>query len=266
MRHPHNPQFDGLNVPECVADGAPAKFLHFADADSGAGQPEFLIGLVDLSNSMVIDDLKPSRKVVALAANGQLIKVKAERHPKDIVAIIGFGGEARLLHRRVVVGSNRDSLLQSLSDPDYMDWTNFHAALMLAQSVLFGYGGRTVWKATAGLAGFISNLITGGQPTAPEAYEAMAAEGCLRRIVMLSDGEQTQGPSPLPIAEGLKEMGVTIDCIGIGGRPENVDEAALKAIASTNPDGSPRYCFIKDRESLIRKYETLAGHIRVAER
>lgn len=93
----------------------------------------------------------------------------------------------------------------------------------------------------------------------------MLADRYLKRIVMLSDGAQTKGPSPIPMAERLKEMGVTIDCIGIGGRPEDVDEGALKAIASKNPDGSTRYCFIKDRESLIRKYETLASHIRVVE-
>jgi hypothetical protein len=59
-------------------------------------------------------------------------------------------------------------------------------------------------------------------------------------------------------------MGVIIDCIGIADRAK-VDEATLRGIASKNPDGSARYCFVQDRESLIRKYETLAGHIRLIE-
>jgi len=41
-----------------------------------------------------------------------------------------------------------------------------------------------------------------------------------------------------------------------------VDESRLKKIASCNPDGSIRYCFIGDQQDLIRKYESLAHHIR----
>ena len=84
-----------------------------------------------------------------------------------------------------------------------------------------------------------------------------------RRIIMLTDGEHNQGGSPVEIASRLKNAGVVIDCIGIGGSPEDVDEELLKQIASRNPDGSVRYCFIGDQSQLLRKYQTLAHHIRI---
>ena len=81
---------------------------------------------------------------------------------------------------------------------------------------------------------------------------------------MLTDGEHNQGGSPITVASRLKNGGVIIDCIGIGGSPKDVDEKLLEEIASRNPDGSIRYCFIGDQQQLLRKYENLAHHIKIA--
>jgi hypothetical protein len=80
---------------------------------------------------------------------------------------------------------------------------------------------------------------------------------------MLTDGDYNEGGSPLHMARRLQESGVVIDCIGIAAR-NSVKEENLKQIASRNPDGSIRYCFIGDQQDLIRKYESLAHHIRPA--
>lgn len=81
---------------------------------------------------------------------------------------------------------------------------------------------------------------------------------------MLTDGEHLGDGNPVNIAKRLKSIGVTIDCIGIGGSPDDVDERLLRQIASRDADGSIRYCFIGDQEQLIQKYQTLAHHIQVA--
>ena len=81
---------------------------------------------------------------------------------------------------------------------------------------------------------------------------------------MLTDGEHLGDENPVTIAARLKKAGVIIDCIGIGGSPKDVDEKLLKQIASRNSDGSVRYCFIGDQQELIRKYQSLAQHIRIA--
>ena len=83
-----------------------------------------------------------------------------------------------------------------------------------------------------------------------------------QRIILLTDGEHLGDENPIHIATRLKRAGVIIDCIGIGGSPKDVDEKLLKQIASRNPNGSIRYCFIGDQQKLLRKYQTLAHHIR----
>ena len=224
---------------------------------------EFLVTLLDVSPSMLIDDLEPSRLQVGRAANRSLITAKARDHPNDLVAVIGFGGTARLVHGPAVVGDSTQSLLRSLDGIECIEWTNFHAALTLAELVL-----RTpetmAAKVQRGVSQLLSKLVGGNASTALRASDRPSQDRSVRRIILLSDGERTRGPSPVPTAERLKQMGVIIDCIGIADRA-NVDEAMLKAIASRNPDGSPRYCFVRDRQSLIREYKALAGHIRVIE-
>ncbi|MFC1780792.1 VWA domain-containing protein [Planctomycetota bacterium] len=90
------------------------------------------------------------------------------------------------------------------------------------------------------------------------------SNGMTKRIILLTDGEHNAISNPETVADRLKKAGVIIDCIGIGGTPADIDEKLLKKIASRNPDGTIRYCFIGDQQALLRKYETLARHIRPA--
>jgi hypothetical protein len=263
MVKPIDDQFDNTQRRHFSNNAGGATFLQFAHAPGGREVVEFMVVLSDLSPSMLSDDLKPSRLEVALAADGELIRTKAAHHPKDVVAVIGFGGTARFLHGPVAVGKNVEHLLQSLDRVAYIDGTNFHAALTLAESVFPG-SEKLGTKVGRGLRRTFSRLLGERPSTTSRATHRSAPNRYVERIILLSDGQRTQGPSPVPVAERLKRAGVIIDCIGIADRAE-VDEAALKAIASKNPDGSARYCFIQDRQSLIRKYEALAGHIRVME-
>ena len=97
-----------------------------------------------------------------------------------------------------------------------------------------------------------------------EPEQQTEAISAARRIILLTDGGHNTGRPPFSLAEQLKAKGVVIECIGIGGNPGRVDEKGLKRIASTKPDGSPRYCFIGDSATLIRKFEELANPIRTA--
>jgi len=140
--------------------------------------------------------------------------------------------------------------------------TNITAGLKVAESLLFP--GEVITEPTpVEFLQRFSNWLFNFNETAP----AKAPESripYLARALVLTDGGHNTGPSPLPVAQRLKDRGVVIDCIGIGGSPDCVDEAGLKAIASRNPDGSIRYCFIGDKSNLIQKYEQLANRIRPA--
>lgn len=238
------------------------KYLNFANPVSGNGKPEFLMTLIDLSPSMDDDDWKPTRKAGAIAANTELIKAKAKCHPQDKLGIIGFSRHARLLHDPVCLRNGTESLLRVLENPSGGYSTNFTDALELAESCLFDVKRKPANK-------FFSKMLTGliyeadQDPVVPTNPFGNGA-GELKRIILLTDGEHNTGSCPLKVASRLKNAGVLIDCIGIGGTPTDVDEQLLNTIASRNSDGTIRYCFIGDQQALIRKYETLARHIRPA--
>ena len=238
------------------------KYLNFANPVSGNGKPEFLMTLIDLSPSMDDDDWKPTRKAGAIAANTELIKAKAKCHPQDKLGIIGFSRHAWLLHDPVCLRNGTESLLRVLENPSGGYSTNFTDALELAESCLSDVKRKPANK-------FFSKMLTGliyeadQDPVVPTNPFGNGA-GELKRIILLTDGEHNGSESPQLVADRLKNAGVVIDCIGIGGTPTDVDEQLLNTIASRNSDGTIRYCFIGDQQTLIRKYETLARHIRPA--
>ena len=239
------------------------KYLSFANRIIHSRCIEILMVIIDLSGSMDTDDWKPSRKAGAAEANRALIRVKAERYPKDQVGIIGFGNQARLLHEPVSLAVGEENLYRALESLPSMGWTNFKAALQLAEACLFGNSDYLQHKEESkSFSAILSNLLYGTPVSNSDHMRESTATPEALRIIMLTDGDYNKGGSPLKVAKRLKDAGVVIDCIGIGGSSEDVAEDKLKAIASRNPDGSVRYCFIGDRQDLIRKYESLAHNIR----
>ena len=239
------------------------KYLNFANPIKSNSIPEFMVSLVDYSPSMDEDDWKPTRLEGAIKANIQLIKAKAAVHPDDMLGIIGFCDKATILHQPVRLCDGTDSLIGALKDSIGGGGTNFTAALKLAESCLFDNVKRAGKKGRNFVSKMITNFLYESQSSDAEDLDNYSyTDNYLRRIIMLSDGEHNGGGSPETVASNLKNAGVIIDCIGIGGSPEDVDELLLKKIASRNPDGSIRYCFIGDQQKLLRKYKTLASHIR----
>lgn len=236
------------------------KYLDFANHVKSNRVPEILMTLIDLSPSMDADDWKPTRKAGAVMANIELIKAKAKYNPQDKLGIVGFSGHASLLHDPVCLRGGVKDLLKALKNPVGGNSTNFTAALELAEKRLFG---RKRKSANNFFSKMLSEILyeaddTSVRPTGPDGNSTHT----LKRIILLTDGEHNTGPCPLKVASRLKSAGVVIDCVGIGGGPHDVDEKLLKRIASRNPNGSIRYCFIGDKQMLLKKYESMARHVR----
>ncbi len=242
------------------------KCLNFANPVSGNGKPEFLMTLIDLSPSMNERDWKPSRREGAIKANIELIKLKARHHPMDVAGVIGFGSCAKLLHDPVKLADGARSICDSLKHIPDPDGTNFTAALEMAEDCFFDTPKPLKnYIARRPLIQAFSELFYDPNQHVPgSTREPHTNKGMTRRIILLTDGEHNGSESPQLVADRLKNAGVVIDCIGIGGTPTDVDEQLLNTIASRNSDGTIRYCFIGDQQTLIRKYETLARHIRPA--
>ena len=219
---------------------------------------EEVLLLDDVSPSMDNDDWPPSRKHGVIEANKELCRIKRRSHPNDKVGIMAFGGEAEFLQKPLCLKSGIERLYTAIDRLPSINATNFNAPLQLTWQ--YFSGNCEIVAGLKNLSSSISKFLYGTE-TAPRTSEK-ESNHCLKRIIFLSDGEHLHGPSPLPIATALKNAGVIIDCIGIGGTAADVDEAMLKAIASRNRDGSIRYSFIGDKQQLIQKYQTLARHIR----
>ncbi len=223
---------------------------------------ETTVTLVDESPSMDEQDLAPTRRAAAIKANIKLTEVKARYHPDDGIAVVGFSAKARVRLAPVVVKGSLPDLRRALQDADGGYGTNFTAALEMAEECLFpGHP----WHQVGSVSRMLSRLLyETGTPKGAGLSQGQCPVDAVKRIVLLSDGQHNTGVSPVAVASRLKGAGVTIDCIGIAGRPDSVDEDLLKEIASRNPDGSIRYCFIGDSDALLKKYQDLARHIRCA--
>jgi len=237
------------------------KYLNSAQRLSNQAN-ELMYILIDLSPSMECTDYQPSRRAGAIEANRRLIEAKAELFPDDRLGIIGFSGLAEVCHQAVSLGEGASDLctaLRNIQSPD--GGTNFVAPLELAQRCILD---GVMPNAPQGLLGRIFSGIF----MEPEALDSQNIQksnvsgNITRRIIMLTDGGHNGGGCPVTTAQRLKDAGVIIECIGIAGSRSEVDENILKKIASPDETGRPRYCFIGDTSSLIRKYKSMANQIR----
>lgn len=232
------------------------KYLNFANHVQSNDQPETLLTLIDLSGSMYADDIKPSRMEAAIKANQEIVRVKKQYYPNDKVGVISFQETAKL-SLQPMQAWNIDDLSRKIDDTGLEGGTDFTAPLKLAYNYFLG---KPVTFGKNPLAKMLSGFFF--EPGIDKCLSIKTTDGSTRRIILLTDGEHLGDDNPTNIAARLKKAGVIIDCIGIGGSPRDVDEKLLKQIASCNADGSVRYCFIGDQQKLLRKYQTLAHHIR----
>jgi hypothetical protein len=240
------------------------KYLNFAKRSENH-RPEVLLTLIDFSDSMDINDYKPSRIKGAIKANIKLITTKAKQYPNDRAGIIVFHSRARILHDLVKLSDGAESLCRSLKQYRDSGATDFTKPLEIAESIFFARSPSLQKNRKGIITKFLSEFLFETNENCPTRHikKASCTENDItRRIIMLTDGEHNGGGSPVKVAERIKSKGVIIECVGIAGDRKDVDEQILKKIASRDENGTPRYCFIGDSETLLRKYESMAHHIR----
>lgn len=177
--------------------------------------------VLDASASMEFDDWTPSRLDGAKHAALEFCKKLCSENPDARVAIVAYGCQA-MTYCELTPVKQLSVIQEAINGFDCLGSTNMKAGLTEALRILSYSNGPC-------------------------------------QVIFLSDGENTD-QSPIGIARKLKKI-AEIDCVGIGGSPHNVDEALLKKIASTHPNGSPRYRWIGDKEQLVEHFEQLAGRI-----
>ena len=185
-----------------------------------AGSPEVLV--LDVSGSMLEDDYKPTRLDGAKAASCAFLKKLQRARPKSMAALISFGSKGKIEYHPVSVGKGLAHIEARVRGLKGDGCTNMASGLRLAARIIGKCPGAR----------------------AP-------------RVLLLTDGHANEGGDPEPVAVRLKQHGVQLDIIGIGGSPQEVNEKQLKRMASV-VDRRRRYWFIKSVPMLVKKFEALA--------
>lgn len=177
---------------------------------------------IDVSPSMNATDWKPSRLKAAQKAAKTFVDRLAHEDRNARVSVVFYGGSAEVAAQAIPV-TRQAELERCIDAAKGSGGTNITAGLMDALS-LTSYPSR------------------------------------LNQVVLLTDGHHNTGTGPRQVSDQLRKE-ATVECIGIGGKPSDVDEALLKYIASSHPDGTKRYRWIGDEEKLVQHFHDLAGRI-----
>jgi Mg-chelatase subunit ChlD len=220
-----------------MIDSTPLK----SDAESAfptLERSERVVILIDVSRSMSQSDYPPTRLQAAKEAALAFVDKKMGIDDSDEVAVVSFSAKGRVVSPPGRVDRTRASLQHKV------------ARLKISPSgTQMGHGLRKA----ASLLDIPLDIKGGGKGKRGD---------YLRRIVVLSDGENIAGPDPIETASRLKRSGVVIDTIGIGERGSAIDpgmgldEKMLRAVASPG-----RYKYIHDSSTLLIHFEDLAEKV-----
>jgi Ca-activated chloride channel family protein len=197
----------------------------------------------DVSSSMGAKDVEPSRMEAAKAAARAFV----QKQPATIrLAVVAFG-QSGVISRQP---------------------TDDHAAVLAAIDRLAPQGGTALGRGIqTSLSAIAGRTVRLDPPSAsPEASGQNLGYYGSAAVILLSDGENTDGPDPLQAAELASTAGVRVYPIGLGSARGTVlqvdgfqvatalDEPLLRSIATTT-DGT--YFAAADAQALTRVYESI---------
>ena len=207
-----------------------------------------LIMAMDVSRSMLAEDVEPSRIKAAQKAAKEFL----QDLPKNVrVGIVSFAGNAQVVQH---VSQDKEELVAAIDRFQLQRGTATGSGLLLALSTLrpeapidleaalynanpFGYSDQGRQGQTGSSKSLDAKPAAQERPPEPPgSYKGGA-------IVLLSDGRRTTGPDPLLAAKKAADLGVRVYTVGFG-TPNGfipgyegysfftqVDEEALKGIA-----------------------------------
>ena len=189
---------------------------------------ETVILAMDVSGSMRATDVKPNRLAAAQAAAKAFI---AEVPSSVKVGIVAFAGTATVVQAPT---RNREDLVAAIDRFQLQRATAIGSAIIVSMATLFPDDGYDVDRFTYEPG---RRPLGTFKPTAAGSYRTGV-------IVLLTDGQRTEGPDSLEAAKLAAERGVRIYTVGVG-TPEGtivgiegwsmrvrLDEEALKGIAN----------------------------------
>jgi Ca-activated chloride channel family protein len=202
----------------------------------------------DISGSMVADDLEPTRLEAAKAAARAFV----ERQPPTVrIGVVAFSDTGLAVQQAVY---DQEEILAAIRRLDAARGTSLGNGMLVALMEV---------ETRAEDTNFYSNLTP--QPT-PSPTPVPAGTYTNGVIVLLTDGENTEAPDPLEVAQSAADRGVRIHTIGIGSAAGTVinvegfnvftqlDEALLQTISQMT---GGTYYNAASEEELLEVYDNL---------
>ena len=224
---------------------------------------------IDISRSMRVQDVKPSRMVAAQEAAKAFL---SEVPGRIEVGLVTFAGTAQVAQRATF---DRPSLVSAIDAVQMQLGTAIGSAIVVCLSELFPDHGIDLGEMTFGPRRLARNLdekagkekvppkqIT---PVAPGSYDSAA-------IILLSDGRRTTGVDTLEAAKMAADRGVRVHVVGLG-TPDGhaamgehmaiylqLDEPALRQVAQLT---GGEYHRAETAEALRSVYQDLGSRLQM---
>lgn len=224
---------------------------------------------MDVSLSMRVTDIKPTRLVAAQVAAKQFLRDL----PKEIeVGLITFAGSSQVVQGTTL---DREALVAAIDGFQMQMGTAVGNAIVVSLAELFPDQGIDVGVMTFGAKSSSRSLDEKNKPApkpftpvAPGSYQSGA-------IILLSDGRRTTGIDTLAAAKMAADRGVRIYVVGLGtvegesssieGMPIylKLDEPTLREVARMT---GGEYHHAGSAEKLVHVYENLGTRMQVVTR
>ena len=216
---------------------------------------------IDVSLSMRVRDVKPSRMVAAQEAARAFLQ---EVPPNIQVGIVTFAGSAQVAQQTTL---DRPSLIGAIDRIQMQYGTAIGSAIVVCLAELFPDHGIDLGEMTFGP----SRRKTAPKPftpVAPGSYDSAA-------IILLSDGRRTTGVDTLQAAKMAADRGVRVHVVGLG-TPDGhlaegegmaiylqLDEPTLREVARMT---GGEYHHAGTAEDLRSVYQTLGSRLQIQTR
>jgi Ca-activated chloride channel family protein len=202
---------------------------------------------IDTSASMSSHDIKPSRIEAAKAAARAFVNAQ---NPMPRIGIVAFSESANLVQAPTL---DRQAVLGAINRLDVDTTTAIGSGILTS----------------------LDAILNDNKPGMPTTASSVAAAPALpgqqvpATIVLLTDGQNVVGPSPIDAAQKAAQYGVRVFTIGIGTTKDqssavlsplsdDLDEATLQKIAQIT---NAKYFRASDEAALAEIYQNLAPQV-----
>jgi Ca-activated chloride channel family protein len=216
---------------------------------------------LDISGSMRAQDIKPTRMEAAKQAALEFVN---KQPPRVRIGVAAFSGTAALVQAPTTA---REDIRGAIERLMLQRGTAIGSGILVSLDAILEdeQPGQTPASLSAP-----SDPLLPAPPSPPEPDPVAPGSNNSAVIVLLSDGQNNQGPDPLDAAEKAANRGIRIYTVGLGsargdvigfeGRSFRVglDEASLKRIAQ-NTGG--QYFKANDAGDLMKIYKSLSTRL-----